>query len=104
MSISGEDLMCDGTRLAVRRNALKLTQSEMANRLGLSLRAYQDLEKSVDPIRPAYKLAVDMISMREAVRREDASLASEAALVHALHLAQLVPHVRVQPISPRRRP
>ena len=47
-----------------------ITQNEMATRLGLSLRQYQDLEGGAAPLRELHTLAQDMASMNLALDPE----------------------------------
>ncbi|GAB6842357.1 transcriptional regulator with XRE-family HTH domain [Methylorubrum rhodinum] len=56
------------------RSLIGLTQQEMADNLGLSLRAYSDLENAISKIRTLHVLAVDQLALWEAVRRNDRSL------------------------------
>jgi len=69
------------------RVRLGLTQSQMADRLGLKLRGYQELEADVTTPRIAYVLAAEHVGLEEAVNRGDPDLAppNVAYLTSELH-------------------
>lgn len=75
------------------REKAKLTQSEMADLMGLGRTAYQDLEKD-DPDWKKFKnrhlLALERVSLKLAVEREDISLALPSVRRDALDLAKLI--------------
>lgn len=54
--------------LARFRSHMGMTQAEMANELGLSLRAYQDIEGNKSELRPIHVMAIERSSLRLAIR------------------------------------
>ena len=58
------------------REKLGFTQAETARRMGLSLRAYSDLENRKTPLRKPHLMAMRLITLEEAVARGDRSLAN----------------------------
>lgn len=60
--------------LIALRKGLDLRQSEMADALGMGLRAYSDLETGKSECRPIHVLAAERITLRLAAERRDASL------------------------------
>lgn len=78
-----------GQSLALIRKRLGLTQAEMGTELGLSLRAYQDLEKSDGPVRAAYVLAAKHLSLQRAVEFRNPDLATHETMRLASQLAIL---------------
>lgn len=75
------------------REHAKLTQTEMAERMGLGISAYQDLEND-DPDWKKFKhrhlLALERASLTLAVERGDIALALPAVRRDALDLARLI--------------
>lgn len=69
-----------------------LTQAEMADRMGLGLSAYQDLEAGdgMKKFRTRHKLAFERASLTLAVERGDINLAVPAVRRDALDLARLI--------------
>jgi transcriptional regulator with XRE-family HTH domain len=62
-------------RLKEERSDLGLTQSQMAEALGMSLRGYQDLEAGKSEYRKIHQLAVERLGLKLAVERNDLTLA-----------------------------
>lgn len=58
-------------RLKEDRSDLGLTQSQMADELGMSLRAYQALEAGESEYRKIHQLAIERISLKLAVEQKD---------------------------------
>lgn len=83
--MTGEPNDDDADRLHITeiRKRLGLKQSEMAERLGMGLRAYSDLENGVSKTRPIHVLAAERISLRVATERQDASLAAYSVVQDA---------------------
>lgn len=75
------------------REQAKLTQTEMADRMGLGISAYQDLEND-DPDWKKFKrrhlLALERASLTLAVERGDINLALPAVRRDAIDLARLI--------------
>ena len=86
MVTGAQGIPTEGQVLFSTRQKLHLSQTEMAERLGLSLRAYQDLEKSAT-VRKAYKLATEFIAMQIAVERAQPELATPQGRTLAKELA-----------------
>jgi transcriptional regulator with XRE-family HTH domain len=57
------------------RTALDLTQSEMAERMGLSLRPYQELESEYRKVRPRHIRLAESVALDVAIEQEDLELA-----------------------------
>lgn len=75
MATVAQGLPTDGQRVFSIRHKAGLSQTQMAERLGLSLRAYQEIEKSPDP-RTAYVLAAEFIGLQLALERGARELAT----------------------------
>jgi DNA-binding XRE family transcriptional regulator len=75
--------------LSVREKA-KLTQTDMAEMMGLGLTAYQDLEGQHSKFKPRHQLILERVSLRLAVERTDINLALPAIRRDALDLSQLI--------------
>lgn len=75
------------------RKAAKLTQTEMAELMGLSKNPYIELEKD-DPdwekFKPRHQLALERVSLKLAVERGDINLALPSVRRDALDLAKLI--------------
>lgn len=76
--------------LTALRKELGLTQSQMAEYLGLKLRAYQDLEAGKSEVRKVHDEAAAMASLRIAVERGNPMLALPEVRRLALRLTQQV--------------
>ena len=72
------------------RKALGLAQSEMANRMGLSLRPYQQLELSPDKVRRRHIRLAESVALDRAIEEEDPKLAPANVQRKAIKLARLV--------------
>ncbi|WP_454917323.1 helix-turn-helix domain-containing protein [Xanthobacter sediminis] len=72
------------------RKALGLTQAEMAERIGLGSRAYQDLEAGKSTMRKIHAEAASMVSLAVAVEKGEPMLAIPAVRKLALSLANLI--------------
>ena len=64
--------------LAAIRKDLSLTQAEMAKHLGLSLRAYSDLENGVAQCKLTHVMAAERLTLLEARRREQPELIAQS--------------------------
>lgn len=65
------------------RKRLELTQTGLAQMMGMSLRAFQVLENEDGKIRPVHHLALERISLREAAARRDPSKCAAGVLQDA---------------------
>ena len=54
-------MTCD--ELYMLRKSLKLTQAEFANRMGLKLRAYNEIERGRSPLRKIHELAIGRVAL-----------------------------------------
>lgn len=72
------------------RKRLDLTQAGLAELMGLSLRAYQDLEGGKSPIRILHVLALERAGEKLAVTAKDPMMAPAAVRRDALDLAMLL--------------
>lgn len=54
-------LVMDGAELRRRREALGLTQTQLARAFGVGLRTVQEWEKGVRPIRPVIEMALETL-------------------------------------------
>lgn len=82
--------MMTAAELVALRKRLDLTQAGMAERVGLSLRAYQDIEASVSKLRPIHAHAAERAALALAVERADPMLAPAVVRRQALDLARLI--------------
>jgi len=82
--------MTDETELRAWRRAAGISQEEMAERIGVALRAYIDLEKGVTAYRKVHRLAFERAALGVAVERKDPSLAPAPVLADAEALAYQV--------------
>ena len=64
---------------AIRDDHLRMTQTQVAQALGVSLRTYQLIEGDLRPPSRSYQLAVHMLSLRQAAERRDARIATPEA-------------------------
>ncbi|MDR3510352.1 MAG: helix-turn-helix transcriptional regulator [Caulobacteraceae bacterium] len=71
------------------REKLGFTQAETARRIGLSLRAYSDLENRKTPLRRTHLMAMRLLTLEEAVARQDRSVANITVRELADDFAQL---------------
>ncbi|KAA5603972.1 helix-turn-helix domain-containing protein [Roseospira marina] len=72
------------------RKSLGLTQTEMAEQIGLTLRAYQALEKGETALRQANALAAERAALTEAIRQGNPMLAPASIRREALEIARLI--------------
>lgn len=70
------------------RERLGFTQQAMADRLGMSLRAYHDVEGGASKCRPIHVLAAERISLQEAKLRENAELMAKPVAQEVRALAE----------------
>jgi transcriptional regulator with XRE-family HTH domain len=71
------------------RNSLHLTQQEMAERLGMALRSYQDIEAGKSKYRFIHRLAAERAALALAVEKGTPELAPIAVREEALELIRL---------------
>jgi transcriptional regulator with XRE-family HTH domain len=76
--------------LVKTRKAAKLTQDEMAGFMGLSKRAYSDLELGKTPVRGIHIAAADRVSLLIAVMTNDPMAATQMIRKEALALAAMI--------------
>lgn len=76
--------------LVALRKSLVLTQTEMADRVGLGLRAYQELEGGNSKLRPIHVAAAERVALAVAVERKEPMLAPASIRSQALDLAQML--------------
>lgn len=79
-----------GNDLKALRKVLRLTQAAMAEEMGLSLRAYTDLEKTVSDLRRDHQMVAELVSLRQAVAKRDLNLAFPEVRKMALEYARLL--------------
>jgi DNA-binding XRE family transcriptional regulator len=72
------------------RKTLGLTQTEMAQRMGLSLSPYQTLEMDPDKLRKRHKMLAEYVALEEAVAKENLLLAPLAIRRLATKLSAMV--------------
>jgi DNA-binding XRE family transcriptional regulator len=72
------------------REAVRLTQAEMADLIGLGRAAYQDIETGEAKFKPRHLLALERVSLRLAVERNDINLALPSVRRDALDLAKII--------------
>jgi transcriptional regulator with XRE-family HTH domain len=72
------------------RKQLGLIQPEMARRMGLSLRPYQELESRTRKIRLRHILLAQFVALDVAIEKQDAELAPAAVREKAAALVQLM--------------
>lgn len=72
------------------RKSLGLTQAEFAERIGMKVRAYADIELGVSPVRPIHVLATERVALSIAVERRNPMLAPASVRKEALELAQQI--------------
>lgn len=72
------------------RGRMDATQAEMARLIGLSLRAYQDLEAGSSQIKRYHLLAMERASMQIAVKNKDPMTAAPAAREDARIIGELL--------------
>jgi DNA-binding XRE family transcriptional regulator len=72
------------------RQSLGFTQAEMGQKMGLSGRAYVDVEHGVSKLRLLHINAAERIALGEAVARRDPMLAPPEVRREALEVARLI--------------
>jgi transcriptional regulator with XRE-family HTH domain len=72
------------------RKALGLGQLEMAQRMGLSLRPYQELESNIRKVLSRHVRLAESVALDVAVEREDPKLAPDNVRKKAIQLARLI--------------
>ena len=72
------------------RKALGLAQSEMARRMGLSLRPYQKLESESRKIRSRHVRLAESVALDVAIKKEDPELAPASVRNKAMKLARVI--------------
>ena len=72
------------------RKGLGLTQTEMAGRIGLTLRGYQDVEGGASKLRFLHIAAAERAALAIAVERGEPMLAPAGIRRQALELARLI--------------
>lgn len=76
--------------LVTLRATLGFTQTEMANEIGLGLRAYQDLEGAKSPIRKTHVLAIERVALTQAVLQANLSLMPQTVMGDVLMAGKLI--------------
>jgi transcriptional regulator with XRE-family HTH domain len=72
------------------RKALGLGQSEMAGRMGLSLRPYQQLELNPDKIRSRHIRLAESVALDRAIEKQNPKLAPSNVRRKVIKLARLI--------------
>jgi DNA-binding XRE family transcriptional regulator len=80
----------DPSELAELRKQLGFTQQAMANQLGLSLRAYHDIESGKAEYREIHRLAAERVALMIAVLKGNPMLAPADVRREALDLVALI--------------
>jgi transcriptional regulator with XRE-family HTH domain len=75
------------------RKELGLTQQEMADRLGMALRGYQDIEAGESKYRFIHRLAAERVALVIAVDKANPDLAPSAVRDDAIELVRLGEHL-----------
>ena len=72
------------------RKALGLRQSEMARRMGLSVRPYQQLESNPRRVRPRHIRLAESVALDVAIERENPELAPTTVRNKVIKLVRLI--------------
>lgn len=72
------------------RKALGLRQSEMARRMGLSVRPYQELESNDRKLRSRHVRLAESVALDVAIEKEDPELVPAAVRNKIIKLARLI--------------
>jgi transcriptional regulator with XRE-family HTH domain len=72
------------------RKTLGLGQVEMAERMGLTLRPYQELEKTTRPVKPRHIRLAESVALDVAIEKQDLSLLPDNVRERVLRLALMV--------------
>jgi len=78
------------SELANLRKTLGLAQPEMARRMGLSLRPYQQLELHPEKVRKRHVRLAQSVALDVAIERDDPELAPKPVRKNAVDLARLI--------------
>ncbi len=76
--------------LITLRKAMHLSQTEMADLVGLKLRAYQNIESKAAAFRQANQIAFERIALSYAIAAGDPMIAPEAIRKDALTFARMI--------------
>jgi transcriptional regulator with XRE-family HTH domain len=79
-----------GFPLVKLRKALGLSQSEMARRMGLSLRQYQELESKARSVRPRHVRLAESVALDIAIEKKNLELAPDNVRKKAVKLALML--------------
>ena len=80
----------EGFSLTKLRKSLGLGQSEMAERMGLSLRPYQELESQDRRVRPRHIRLAESVALDVVIERQDLNLAPDSVRKKAVRLALML--------------
>jgi transcriptional regulator with XRE-family HTH domain len=72
------------------RKALGISQSEMAQRMGLSLRQYQELESKVRSVRPRHVRLAESVALDIAIEKQNLELAPAKVRKRVVELALML--------------
>jgi DNA-binding XRE family transcriptional regulator len=72
------------------RKTLDLTQSDMAKRMGLGLRTYQELEMNADKVRGRHVRLAESVALDVAVEKQNPMIAPASIRKKALKLASII--------------
>jgi transcriptional regulator with XRE-family HTH domain len=72
------------------RNSLGLGQAEMARRMGLSLRPYQELESKARRVRPRHVRLAESVALDIAIEKENLEVAPANVRKKAIKLALML--------------
>jgi transcriptional regulator with XRE-family HTH domain len=72
------------------RKALGLRQREMARRMGLSLRPYQQLESNPDKVRPRHVRLAESVALDVAIEKENLELVPASVRKKVMNLAGMI--------------
>ncbi|GBD48083.1 helix-turn-helix domain-containing protein [Methylopila sp. Yamaguchi] len=86
--------------LRALRDRANLTQLGMASLVGLSLRAYQDIENGVSEFRDLHRVAIERVALDLAVERGDPMIAPPSIRAAAMDFCNMLRGVGEPPPSP----
>jgi transcriptional regulator with XRE-family HTH domain len=78
------------------RKSLGLRQSEMARRMGLSLRPYQELESKARSVRPRHVRLAESVALEIAIEKENLELAPDNVRKKMVKLALMLVRQNLQ--------
>jgi len=83
------------------RKALGLGQSEMAGRMGLSLRPYQELESETRRVRPRHIRLAESVALDIAIEKQNLDLAPDEVRKKVIKLALMLvqQNLKVRPLG-----